>query len=105
MIAELKTYDIILVMESVVKSDMFFFVTTIAVIVLTLVLVVALTYVIRIASDIKYIAKRAKQETDEIADDLKSARVALKEKGKTIGTILSSLWFLRSKRKARQEKK
>jgi predicted Holliday junction resolvase-like endonuclease len=88
-------------MESIVKSDMFFFVTTIAVIVLTLVLVVALSYIIRIASDIKYIAKRAKQETDEIADDLKSARETLKSKGKTIATILSSLWILRNKRKSK----
>lgn len=88
-------------MESIAKSDMFFFVTTIAVIVLTLVLVVALAYVIRIASDIKYIAHRAKQETDEIADDLKSARETLKSKGKTIATILSSLWILRSKRRSK----
>lgn len=90
-------------MESIARSDMFFFVTTIAVIVLTLVLVVALSYFIRIASDIKYIAKRAKQETDEIADDLKTARENLKEKGKTFATILSSLWFLRNKRKSRKD--
>jgi predicted Holliday junction resolvase-like endonuclease len=88
-------------MENIAKSDMFFFVTTIAVIVLTLVLVVALSYIIRIASDIKYIAKRAKQETDEIADDLKSAREILKSKGKTIATILSSLWILKNKRKSK----
>lgn len=88
-------------MESIAKSDMFFFVTTIAVIVVTLVLVVALAYVIRIASDIKYIAKRAKQETDEIADDLKTARETLKSKGKTIATILSSLWMLRSRRRSK----
>lgn len=90
-------------MESIAKSDMFFFVTTIAVIVLTLVLVIALAYVIRIASDIKYIAHRAKQETDEIADDLKSARETLKSKGKTIATILSSLWILRSKRRSKSK--
>lgn len=85
-------------MESVAKSDMFFFVTTIAVVVVTLVLVVALSYIIRIASDIKYIASRAKKETDEIADDLKVARETLKTKGKTFATILSSLWILKSKR-------
>ncbi len=90
-------------MESIAKSDMFFFVTTIAVIIVTLVLVVALAYVIRIASDIKYIAKRAKQETDEIADDLKTARETLKSKGKTIATILSSLWILRSKRRSKSK--
>lgn len=92
-------------MESVAKSDLFFFVTTIAVIVLTVIIVIALSYVIRIASDIKYIAKRAKQETDEIADDLKNARETLKSKGKTIATIISSLWILRGKRKSRQDKK
>ncbi len=90
-------------MESIARSDMFFFVTTIAVIVLTLVLVVALSYFIRIASDIKYIAKRAKEETDEIADDLKTARETLKAKGKTFATIISSLWFLRNKRKSRKD--
>ncbi|MDB5204871.1 MAG: hypothetical protein JWP09_899 [Candidatus Taylorbacteria bacterium] len=90
-------------MENIAKSDMFFFVTTIAVIIVTLVLVVALAYVIRIASDIKYIAKRAKQETDEIADDLKNARETLKSKGKTIATIISSLWMLRSKRRSKSK--
>ncbi|MES2223353.1 MAG: hypothetical protein V4469_00305 [Patescibacteria group bacterium] len=90
-------------MENIAKSDMFFFVTTIAVIIVTLVLVVALAYVIRIASDIKYIAKRAKQETDEIADDLKNARETLKSKGKTIATIISSLWALRSKRRSKSK--
>lgn len=90
-------------MESIAKADIFFFVTTISVIVVTLVLVVALSYIIRIASDIKHIANRAKQETDEIADDLKTAREALKSKGKTFGTILSTLWFLRSKRKSKKD--
>lgn len=90
-------------MESIAKSDIFFFVTTISVIVVTLVLVVALAYIIRIASDLKHIAGRAKQETDEIADDLKSARIALKEKGKTFATVLSTLWFLRKKRKSKKE--
>ncbi len=88
-------------MENIAKSDMFFFVTTIAVIIVTLVLVVALAYVIRIASDIKYIAGKAKQETDEIVDDIKNARETLKSKGKTIATIISSLWFLKNKRKSK----
>ncbi|MES2409378.1 MAG: hypothetical protein V4509_03700 [Patescibacteria group bacterium] len=88
-------------MENIAKSDMFFFVTTIAVIIVTLVLVVALAYVIRIASDIKYIAGKAKQETDEIVDDIKNARETLKSKGKAIATILSSLWFLKNKRKSK----
>jgi predicted Holliday junction resolvase-like endonuclease len=92
-------------MESVAKSDVFFFVTTVAVIVVTLVIVVALAYIIRIASDIKYISTRAKQETDEIVDDLKSARETLKEKGRTISTILSSLWFLGIKKKPKKDSK
>jgi predicted Holliday junction resolvase-like endonuclease len=92
-------------MESIIKSDVFFFVTTVAVIVVTLIIVIAFTYVIRIASDIKYISTRAKQEADEIVDDLKSARETLKDKGRTISTILSSLWILGSKRKSKKDTK
>lgn len=91
-------------MESIAKSDFFFFVTTIAVVVVTLLIVVVSAYVIRIAADIKYISKRAKEETDDIADDLKIARETLKTKGKIFATIISSLFALRS-RKKKQDKK
>ena len=91
-------------MDTVAKSDFFFFVTTIAVIVVTLVLIVALTYVIRIASDIKYISKRAKEETDDIADDIRSARENLKSKGKLFATLFTSLWALGKKKKTKQDK-
>ena len=57
-------------METVVKSDVFFFITTMCVILVTIIVVVLGAYFIRIVSDVKYITKRAKKETDEIADEV-----------------------------------
>ena len=92
-------------MDTVAKSDAFFFITTISVIIVTVIVVVAGAYLIRIISDIKYITKRAKKETDEIADDLKEAREHLKEKGHGIAGLLSSVFAFRRARKKRKEDK
>lgn len=91
-------------MESVAKSDAFFFITTIAVIVVTVMVVIACAYLIRIISDVKYITKRAKKETDEIADDLKAAREHMKEKGSGIFSLIASaLSFSKARRKKKED--
>ncbi len=91
-------------MDTLAKSDFFFFVTTIAVIVVTLLVVVLCVYVIRIASDLKYIVRRAKDEADEIVDDIKSARESIKSKTELFATMISSLSFLRKAKKAKSKK-
>ena len=86
-------------MENIVKSDIFFFVTAISVSLVTIVLVIVGAYCVRIASDLRHIVARTKEESDEVMDDLKTVRESIKEKGKLFGAILSSLLALRGKKK------
>ena len=66
-------------MESVLKSDIFFFITTFAVIVLTVGIVIALVYVIRILRDVREVSEVVKTESKRISGDLSAARISLKE--------------------------
>ncbi len=66
-------------METVLKADIFFFVTTLMVLVLSVVFVVALIYLIRILRNIFYISKIVRKESDETAKDFSELRHSLRE--------------------------
>lgn len=68
-------------MDQFYKQDIFFFVTTIAVIVVGIVITVAIIYIIKILRDVKYISKKAKAETDNLAQDLQELRANVKQQG------------------------
>lgn len=86
-------------MEAVAKSEIFFFITSICIVLVTLVILVSGVYLVKIAADIKIITKRVKEETTEVMDDLKSARESLKDKGRSLGSILAAIFTLRGKHK------
>ncbi len=68
-------------MNDFLKQDIFFFVTTIAVVLISIVFLVVLVYLAKILKDIKYISKKAKTEADLITEDLSELRQNIKEKG------------------------
>ena len=68
-------------METLAKSDVFFLITTIAVVLVTLVIVVAAVYIVKILNDIKYIAGRVKNESDNLSEDISDLRNHFKSKG------------------------
>jgi hypothetical protein len=68
-------------MSDFLKQDIFFFVTTIAVVILTIFLAIAVFYVVRILRDLKYISSKAKTESDLIAEDLHELRTNVKQEG------------------------
>lgn len=61
-------------MESVLKSDVFFFITSLSVIVLTIGLVVILVYVIRILRNVDDVSETIKEESVHIREDLHEMR-------------------------------
>ncbi|MFP4539762.1 MAG: hypothetical protein ACLFNN_02380 [Candidatus Paceibacterota bacterium] len=69
-------------MDSLLKSDIFFFVSTVALVVVSLIVVVALIYVVRILRNIFYVSDLVKKESDETVKDISGFRKALKEEGK-----------------------
>jgi uncharacterized protein YoxC len=63
------------------KQDVFFFVTTIAIVVLTILLSVLIIYIIKITKDVSYISKKAKGQADLISEDISELRENVKEQG------------------------
>lgn len=90
-------------MEEVAKSDVFFFVTTLCVVVVTVVVVFVIAYSIRIITDVKYIVKKAKDETDEIVRDIRDAREIVKEKTRSFGTFLSVFKIFTDKKSGKKK--
>ncbi len=88
-------------MEGMLKSDIFFFVTTIAVVVISIGLLIAVFYLIKILKDIRHISDKVKEESDEIIKDVKSLREGVKKEGLRFKDV--SLFFInlfRSKKKS-----
>jgi hypothetical protein len=91
-------------MADVLKSDVFFFVTTICVIVATIALVFLMIYAISILVDVKHVSKKIKEESEEFINDAREMRVSIKEKGTSLMGVLS-LIFGNKKRDTSRKKK
>jgi formate-dependent nitrite reductase membrane component NrfD len=66
-------------MAEIAKSDLFFFITTMAVIVLSITILVLLVYVFIIIRDIKSVVHRVKEESDGVLGDIRDLRLKIKE--------------------------
>jgi uncharacterized protein YoxC len=80
--------------ETFIKADVFFFVTTIAVILVTIGLVVGMIYLMSILRTIKRISRRAEKTADMVADDIVELRNVIKEEGLSAKRVLG---FFRKK--------
>ncbi len=82
-------------METIAKSDMFFFISSICFVVVSVLLVWFLAYAIAIAKDVKKLSARIEHEGEKISADLDDFRRAAKTRvrgtGKVIGGILKRL--------------
>jgi uncharacterized protein YoxC len=68
-------------MNDFLKQDIFFFITTIAVVILTILLAVLVAYLIKISKDVKYITNKAKDQAELISEDISNLRSNVKEHG------------------------
>lgn len=88
-------------MNTLIEANIFFFVTTIAVIAITLVFVIAGAYGIKVLRDLTYITKRARNKSDEVFKDIDELRTTIKNQGiktQLIGSFLKK--FLQRKKKS-----
>lgn len=86
-------------MTDFLKQDVFFFVATIAVGVVAVLLAILIIYIIKISRDIKYISRKAKSEADLISQDLSDLRQNVKDKGAKLKYFMSFFNNLRKKKK------
>ena len=75
-------------MESIAKADIFFVVTTIVVIAIAVALTILLVYVIKIVKNVEHIARRVRDESDKIINDVDGARDTVKKVSKKFSRFL-----------------
>lgn len=71
-------------METVMKSDIFFFITTICVVALSVLIGIAVFYLIKILKDLKIISKEVKEEGHMIIEDARDMRESFKKNGNSL---------------------
>jgi len=68
-------------MVELIHADIFFFITTISIVVVSVGLLIVLFFVIRILNNISSVSKRFREEGEEIITDLHLLRTDLKKGG------------------------
>lgn len=93
-------------MNTLIKSDIFFFITSIAVVVIAVLLTILIIYLIKVSKDIKYISQKAKTEADNIIQDVSTLRTNIKEQGSKVKDLagIFSHFYKPKKNNARKEK-
>ncbi|MDR3643335.1 MAG: hypothetical protein P4L74_06970 [Candidatus Doudnabacteria bacterium] len=91
-------------MSEFAKMDIFFFITSVAVVVLGLLLAILIIYIIKISRDIKYISQKAKSEADLISQDLSDLRQNVRGGGSKLKYFASFFSGLRNKAKKSDKK-
>ena len=76
-------------MSEVVHADIFFFISSLAVICITIALLVLLYYIIPIARDARAIVAKLRKAGDEVEKDFEALRSSLREEGTKGKTILN----------------
>ncbi len=95
------SYYVILIMDTLIHADIFFFITSIAIVICGVFIVIIAVYAIKILADIKEITSLVKKESLEIVDDVHRELVegssATKSLFKTIGRIIKYIRIIYNK--------
>ncbi len=89
-------------MQEVIKADLFFVVTTGAVVIVSFALVIALSYLIRILRNAHHITERFREEGDNIINDV--ARVRTSFVGKASAFLASMAMYAKKSRVTKKKK-
>ena len=92
-------------MNNFIHADVFFFITTMAVIAVALGFIIALFYLVRILRNIYKVSDKIKEESTEILDDIKNARHSLKKDGLKFRDMVNFFKRFFGKRKLKEKEK
>jgi uncharacterized protein YoxC len=92
-------------MDTLIHADIFFFISTIALVFISLALIIALMYLIKILRNVSEVSEKVKEESMEIIDDVKHLRHDIKHEGFRLGSLFSffTTLFKRSRRKKHEK--
>jgi biopolymer transport protein ExbB/TolQ len=91
--------------EQIAQSNIFFFVTTISVAILSILLVIILIQVIRILRTVREVSETVREEGKNIVSDISFLRSSLKEKGKQFSTLATIAGVMNAIKKKTNKKK
>lgn len=74
-------------MSDLIHADIFFFITSISVVVLSLFVAAALYYVVKILRDLQAVSAKIRKASDELEEDFEHLRSAMKGEGLKVKTI------------------
>ncbi|HEY0908153.1 MAG TPA: hypothetical protein VGE35_02275 [Candidatus Paceibacterota bacterium] len=90
--------------ESLIHADIFFFISTIALVLISIGIAIALFYAIRILRDASEVSEKIRTESGEIVSDLKKLRANLRDEGikwkHVVGLVRT--FFMRKATKAKK---
>ncbi|HVO28743.1 MAG TPA: hypothetical protein VMT81_02050 [Candidatus Paceibacterota bacterium] len=92
-------------MDTLIHADIFFFVTTIAVIVVALLVAIVLIYLIKVLNRIKDIAEQVREETILFREDIHGLRDSVRREGFKFRSLLGFFSSLVPKHQAKRSKK
>ena len=94
-------------MTEILHADIFFFITSVAVIIISLLVSVLLYFAILIARDVSAVTAKIRQASDELEQDFESVRASIKNEGVRIKTFFEFLIGIITRRtqKSRVSKK
>jgi predicted PurR-regulated permease PerM len=78
-------------MNTLIHADIFFFITAIVVIIIGAIVAIGAGYIVVILSDLKYIVKKIRTESDLVSDDIADIRSRIKDEGGKMGGIVRSV--------------
>jgi len=91
-------------MDTLIHADIFFFVTTIVVVVVGLLFVIALIYLIKILNRIKTIAEEVRDETILFREDIHGLRESIQKEGFKLKNLFSFGYDFFKKRVGKKSK-
>jgi hypothetical protein len=92
-------------MTSILKSDIFFIISSLSTVVVSVAIAITLYYLIKILRDIKFLSAKAREEGERILEDVKAFREEAEDGGHRITNVLYSfLGLMRTKPKSRKRR-
>jgi signal transduction histidine kinase len=88
----------------IIQANIFFVITSIAVILVTLLVVVLLAYLVLILKDFRGVSRKVREETELIAMDINDAREHIRKKGSDISSAFDLFKGMMGKKKPPQKR-
>ncbi len=79
---------VVIYMESIVQMDIFFFVTTLVMVLVGVLMAILLVYAIRLVRDVHIIAEIIRDEAIDVIDDIDEFRKDVRHKAKRLSGLL-----------------